>query len=190
MKLVTIFGGPRKQGNTATVLGWVEDAARADGHQVVRFDLNELTFRGCQSCFACAGSMDVPGCVLEDDAIGILETMTAADAILYASPLYMWGVAGPMKTLFDRSMCLVKDFMGPNYTSLVDGKRASLLVTCMGPLEDNADLIGPQFARFADYAKIDTIAPWIIPGCSEPDALPADVKQGAANLGSKLLGER
>ena len=188
MKLLTIFGGPRKRGNTATVLGRVEDAARADGHHVVRFDLNELTFRGCQSCYACADVMDAPGCVLEDDAIGVLEAMITADAILYASPLYMWGVAGPMKTFLDRSMCLVKDYLGPNYTSLVDGKRASLLVTCMGPLEDNADLIDPQFARFTGYAKIDTIAPWIIPGCSEPGALPADVTQGAADLASKLLG--
>jgi len=188
MNLVTIFSGPRKQGNTATVLGWVEDAARAGGHDVARFNLNELEFRGCQSCFACAGSMDAPGCVLQDDAQGVLNAVVGADAVVYASPLYMWGVAGPLKTFLDRSMCLVKDFMGPNYKSLVDGKRATVLMTCMGPLEENADLVEPQFTRFAGYAKYEQIAPWIIPGCSEPDALPEDVKQGAVDLATKLLG--
>ncbi|MBU0595762.1 flavodoxin family protein [Candidatus Bipolaricaulota bacterium] len=188
MNLVTIFGGPRKKGNTATVLGWVEEAARANGHDVVRFNLNELEFRGCQACFACAGSMDAPGCVLPDDARAVFDAMVAADAIVYASPLYMWGVAGPLKAFLDRSTCLVKDFMGPNYKSLVGGKPAALVMTCMGPLEHNADLIGPQFTRFASYAKYEPIAPWIIPGCSEPDALPEDVRQGAADLAAKLLG--
>jgi len=188
MKLVTIFGGPRKQGNTATVLGWVEDEARAEGHDVARFDLNELTFNGCQACYACAGTMDAPGCVQEDDALEIFDAMIGADAILYAAPLYMWGIAGRLKQLFDRSLCLVKDYMGPNYTSLIGGKRTSLLVTCMGPIEGNADLVAPQFARFTGYAKMDAIDPWIIPGCAEPGALSDDVKRAAAAFAERLLG--
>jgi len=188
MKLVTVFGGPRAQGNTATVLGWVEEAARAGGHDVERFDLNGLTFKGCQSCFACAENMDAPGCVVRDDAQAVIGSMVGADAILFASPLYMWGISGLLKTLLDRGMCLVKDFMGPNYTSFVDGKKASLLVTCMGPIEKNADLVGEQIGRFAGYAKLDLIDPWIVAGCSTPDELKDDVKARAARFAADLLG--
>jgi len=188
MKLVTIFGGPRKRGNTATVVGWVEEAARGSGHDVARFDLNGLSFEGCQGCYACAERTDAPGCVQRDDASAIFDAMIGADAILFASPVYMWGVTGPLKTLFDRSMCLVKDFMGPNYKSFVDGKKATLVVTCMGPLEGNADLVAPQFGRFSDYAKLDAIDPWIVTGCSTPDDLAPSVKERAAALAAKLLG--
>ena len=38
MKVVTIFGGPRKKGNTATMLEWVEEAVEV---QVERQDSRE-----------------------------------------------------------------------------------------------------------------------------------------------------
>ncbi len=36
MKILSIFGGPRSKGNTATVLGWVEDELTHLDHQVER----------------------------------------------------------------------------------------------------------------------------------------------------------
>jgi multimeric flavodoxin WrbA len=33
MNVISIFGGPRKKGNTATILGWVEEELRTLGHQ-------------------------------------------------------------------------------------------------------------------------------------------------------------
>jgi len=187
MELVTIHGGPRKQGNTATVLGWLEAAAREAGHSVTRFDLYDLSVGGCRGCYACAGTADEPGCVLKDDVGTILDAVVRASGVVYASPLYMWGLAGPLKTLLDRSMCLVKDYLGPHYASLVDGTRAGLLVTCMGPIPENADLLEPQFRRFATYAKLDAVPPWILAGCSEPDALDSALASQAADWMRELL---
>ncbi len=188
MKIVTIYGGPRPQGNTAAVLGWIEETLREEGHTVERFDLNELDIKGCQGCYACAGTLDAPGCVVRDDAQRILGAMVGADAIAYASPLYMWGVSGQLKLILDRGMSLVKDYMGPNYTSLVGGKKATLLVTCMGPIENNAEWARDQFVQYADYAKLDLIDPWILAGCSEPDKLDDSVKAKAADLAAQLVG--
>jgi NAD(P)H-dependent FMN reductase len=33
MRIMTILGSPRRQGNTAKVLGWIEEQFRADGHE-------------------------------------------------------------------------------------------------------------------------------------------------------------
>jgi len=85
MNIVTIFGGPRPEGNTATVLGWVEKALREGGHTVERFDLNDLDIKGCQACYTCMESKDEPGCVVRDDAQMILASMVDANAIVYAS---------------------------------------------------------------------------------------------------------
>ncbi|UCF10589.1 MAG: NAD(P)H-dependent oxidoreductase, partial [Candidatus Bipolaricaulota bacterium] len=79
MRFVTIYGGPRPRGNTETVLGWAEDALRAEGHEVERFDLARLDVADCTSCYACFESKDVPGCVVEDDAQAIFEAMIASD---------------------------------------------------------------------------------------------------------------
>jgi len=188
MNVATIYGGPRLDGNTATVLGWVEDAIRAGGHSVARFNANEMNIRGCQGCYACAQSTEKPGCIVEDDMRRVVAAMVDADAIVFASPLYMWGVSGQLKQVLDRGMCLVKDYMGPSYASFVDGKRAMLLMTCMGPVEGNADWARDQFSQYAEYMKLDLIEAWIVPGCSTPDRLGDEVRAKAAKLALRLAG--
>jgi len=189
MNIVTIFGGPRTQGNTATILGWVEDALREGGHSVERFDLNDLDIKGCQACFTCMESADEPGCVVQDDAGKILASMVDAKAVVYASPLYMWGVSGQMKPFLDRTLCLARDYGAPDHKSFVDGTKAMLLMTCGGPIEGNAEWARDQFIRYAEYCKYDRIDPWIVPDCSEPDKLGDDVKRKAAELAAKLVGQ-
>ena len=39
MNIISIFGGPRKKGNTATILGWVEEELKTLGHQIERINL-------------------------------------------------------------------------------------------------------------------------------------------------------
>ena len=187
MNIVTIFGGPRLEGNTATVLGRVEDTLREQGHSVKRFNTSGLDIKGCQSCLACVESMDEPGCVQQDDAQQIFRAMVGADAVVYASPLYMWNVSGQLKPFLDRTFCLVKDYGGPNYKSFVDGKKATLLMTCMGPIE-GAERARDQFVQYAKYQRYDLIEPWIIPGCSTPDKLADDVNQKAGELAARLVG--
>jgi multimeric flavodoxin WrbA len=36
MRIMTIVGSPRRQGNTAKVLSWIEDRRRSEGHEVDR----------------------------------------------------------------------------------------------------------------------------------------------------------
>ena len=55
MNVLTIFGGPRKKGNTATVLSWVEEALRRLGHDIERINLSSKKVHGCIGCliFCC-----------------------------------------------------------------------------------------------------------------------------------------
>ncbi len=43
MNVISIFGGSRKRGNTATALGSVEDELKTLGHQVERIDISSKT---------------------------------------------------------------------------------------------------------------------------------------------------
>jgi len=186
MKVLSLFGGPRKRGNTATVLGWVEEELRSAGHSVERVDVADLSIGGCTGCWACAEVTDAAGCVIEDDAEPILDKMTQADAILFASPLYAWGFAGQLKPFLDRCVSLVKDYGGPNYNSLIGGKRSGLIVTCAGPIENNADLIQGIYERIADFCQLAPVGNLIIPNCAEPDQLSEDVLNQAKAFAQKL----
>ena len=172
MNIVTILGGPRTDGNTDRLLDWTERALKDWRHDVTRINLAELKVNGCKSCFACAESADKPGCVLSDDGPAIFDQMVGADAILIATPLYMWGYAAQLKALLDRSICLVRGNGGPEHRSFVDGKPAALLVSCAGPIDGNADLIQSSFLRFANYTRLDDRGVYVFPHCTDVNMLP------------------
>lgn len=188
MRLTTIFGGPRKQGNTATLLRWVEERARSEGHSVSHVDLDGMKLHGCRGCYACMQHEDRPGCVQQDDAYAVYQAMIAADAVLLATPLYMWSYAGPMKTMMDRCLALATGYSSPSpHRSLVENKRSALLVSCGGGIEGNADAIQLGFPRWEDYLKLDTQGIWIFPNCTTPDELGPEARKRAEELAERLV---
>ena len=172
MNIVSILGGPRMDGNTDRLLDWTERALRDWRHSVTRINLAEHAVGPCKACFACSESEHEPGCVLADDGPEVFRKLVKADAIVYATPLYMWSFAAQMKALLDRSVCLVRGFGGPEHRSFVDGKPAALLVSCAGPIDGNADLIQSSFERFAEFARLSDRGVFVFPHCTDVNMLP------------------
>jgi multimeric flavodoxin WrbA len=180
VKIISVFGSPRKKGNTAKVLSMFEDSV-IKSHEVERIDINQHKVGGCLGCYKCQEKWDEPGCVQKDDALAIFEKMIEADAIVYASPLYCWSFSSQIKPLIDRHYCLVTGYGTPDHNSLVGGKRAALVMTCAGPIEGNCDAIRSIFSAYCEYAKMTTIGDFILPFCTTPDAIGAE--------GAKLAGD-
>ena len=185
VKILTLMGSPRHEGNTAAILKMFEERMSSE-HQVERVNLTDLSVTGCRACLACRGNTEAHGCVLQDDAIKLLEKMIAADAIVYATPLYMWGVASDLRAFMERHVSLVKGYMTPDYKSLVDGKKAALLVACGGPIDGNADVVQVAFDRFSAYAKLRVTGKYIQPGCTEPNALGDDASVLADRMAADM----
>jgi len=185
MKIITIFGSPRKDGNTAKVLSMFEDKVGKD-HEVERINITQYKVGGCLGCYKCQEKKGEPGCVQKDDALTIFEKMIQADAIVYASPLYCWSFTSQMKPLIDRHFCLVTDYGTPDHDSLISGKPAALLVTCAGPVEDNCDAIQSIFTGFTDYAKLMAKGNFILPFCTTPDAIGDKGAELAGNLAKSI----
>jgi len=187
VNILSIFGGPRKKGNTATVLNWVEEELRSAGHQVERIGTSGLSVAGCSGCWACAEVTDAPGCVIDDYAQPIFSKMIAADCILFASPLYSWGFAAQIKPLIDRCVCLVTGYGEPEYASLIANKRSGLIVTCGGQLEGNANLIQGIYKHIVEYYGLVSAKELIVPNCTEPDQLSEEVKGQARAFAHQLV---
>ena len=103
MKILTLHGGARKKGNTATAAGWVENELTSIGHEVESIYLFDKNIKGCLACAKCKDTPDKVACIQKDDASEILDKMVAADLVVFTSPLYFWGLAGPLKTFIDRT---------------------------------------------------------------------------------------
>ena len=189
MKITTILGSPKKKGNTAKVLGLFEEELANLGHDVERVNIASYDVKGCLGCGVCQKKADEPGCVQKDDAVAIFEKMISADAVVYTSPLYCWGFSSQMKALIDRHFCLITGTGGPEYKSLIDGKRTALLVTCAGPIENNADLIQGVFDRLNNYGNCNVVDKLVIPFCTTPDEIGGEAVEAAKKMAANIADD-
>jgi multimeric flavodoxin WrbA len=102
MKVVAFNGSPRKDGNTAILIGHVFTALAEQGIETELVSLADKTIHGCIACGKCAENRD-KRCAVDDDANGCIEKMLAADGIVLGSPVYFQDVTPEMKALIDRA---------------------------------------------------------------------------------------
>ena len=123
MKVVVLQSSPRIKGNTAQVTKEVVKHLEALGAEIVWYDLNTMSVKGCQSCYACKKH---PTCVIKDDGAQALASVAEADAVIFATPVYMWDMTGQLKTMFDRMFA----YMNMDFSSkLAPGKKTLWIVT-------------------------------------------------------------
>ena len=190
MKVLTIFGSPRKKSNTARVLGWVEDRLRQEGSEVKRATLAAMEVNPCLACAVCKKCLDEPGCVQRDDCIGLIEDMLASDVVLLAAPLYMWGLPAQIKAPIDRAYCLVTGYHTPNHNSLMKGKTIGLVMTGASPYENNAEHAVGAYRTWVEYLQCANAGELYVGSCSTPDKLGATERALAEQFAGRLVATR
>ena len=96
----------RKHSNSEILAQAFADGAKENGNNVEFISLKEKKIAYCRGCLACQRTKR---CTIEDDAIEITEKMKNADVIVFATPIYYYGMSGQMKTLLDRANSLYDD---------------------------------------------------------------------------------
>ncbi|ACL16039.1 flavodoxin family protein [Methanosphaerula palustris] len=106
-KVIAINSSPRKErGNTALILNPLLTGMKEAGADVDLYyteDLSVLPCRGDLTCFCRPSGR----CIQSDDMEWLMPEIREADILVFASPLYVDGVNGPMKTLIDRLVPLL-----------------------------------------------------------------------------------
>jgi len=183
MDAVTLLGSPRKEGNTARVLNWVEDVLRDAGHSVERRWISDYAIAGCQECRRCKeGKVEL--CSIFDDGIAMLRRIVAADMLVLAAPVFCWGFPGPLKCLLDRMYCLAD----AESSSRIEGKPIALIVTAGGPEKDNADLLVKAYESMTAYMGAVTAGALVIANCAGPESLDAAVQERAKAFAEEVAG--
>jgi multimeric flavodoxin WrbA len=120
-KVVILLGSPRKNGNSAALAREIARGAESQGAHVESFYLQGMKIAPCSACEAChrPGSK---GCVIKDDMQAIYPKLAAADAIVFASPIYWFTVSAQTKLAMDRSYALST----PDGGHALKGKRIGL----------------------------------------------------------------
>lgn len=99
-KVLVISTSPRKGGNSDVLADEFVRGAQEGGNSVEKVTLYDKTIGFCKGCLACQSTQR---CVIRDDADAIAQKMLTADVIVFATPIYYYGMCGQMKTMLDRS---------------------------------------------------------------------------------------
>ncbi|MDR2866652.1 MAG: flavodoxin family protein [Methanomassiliicoccaceae archaeon] len=99
---VTIFNGsPRKDDSTASATSLLAEMMAASGADVNEHFLYYLNIKGCLTCGI--------GGRGKENACTMVNELISSDAAVLASPIYMWNMADPLKSLMEVLCAICRD---------------------------------------------------------------------------------
>ena len=100
MNIVVLTGSPNKNGSTHLLADCFRRGAEEAGHRVeTGRRAAHANIRPCTGCVRCG--YEGP-CVQQDGVAAIREKILAAGMLVFATPLYYYGMSAQLKTMIDR----------------------------------------------------------------------------------------
>jgi len=103
IKVLGIYGSPRKGGNTDILLDQALAGAAEAGADIKRIYARKLKISGCLECGGCDETGE---CVVQDEMTEVYPLLVEAEVIFLASPIFFYGVTAQVKLLIDRVQAL------------------------------------------------------------------------------------
>ena len=103
MKIIAIYGSPRRNGNTARLLQSAVAGARSAGAEVTEVVLRDLKLQPCLEIYACRKD---GRCAIKDDFHDLAEKLLSSQATILASPIFFYAVSAQVKAMMDRCQSL------------------------------------------------------------------------------------
>jgi multimeric flavodoxin WrbA len=103
MKVLGIMGSPRRQSNTEILLDRALEGAGEAGAEVEKVLVSNLKISPCLEIYACRKDGN---CAIKDDMQLLYEKLLEADHIIFASPIFFYGITSQAKAIIDRCQAL------------------------------------------------------------------------------------
>lgn len=194
MRLLVLAASPREDGNSRLLASALMDGARAAGHEAELADLNTSMsggfLRDCRKCRRPDGT-----CSIADGYEALLRDEVArADALVYATPLYWYGIAAVLKNFFDRMVCYASGSY-PSHEAMTAGltnKRSALLLSSEESYAGASLGVIAQLQEMSRYLQHEFVG--VVNGVGnkrgEVARDPSDPLEQARTLGGRLFDVR
>ena len=149
--VLVINGTIRGNGNTDILVNRLVEGANNAGIHIKHTQLRKKEIANCVGCFHC---VEDSTCGLKDDMTDIRHDINRAELMIFASPLYWWGVTGLMKTFIDRLFF----YYYPRNRGFISGKKAMVL-TPMAEKDATsvADLLSEFYKRLFNRLEVTIV---------------------------------
>ena len=142
------MGSPKAGGNTEALVSAFRKGAESAGHSVHIFNVCRMNIHPCTDCRYCYEHRGA--CAIKDDMAQIYPHLYTDDVIVFATPVYWWGVTAQLKLVIDKFYARA--------TRLGKGKRIATVVIGGAELDDpEYEIIQKQFACIADYLEWEIV---------------------------------
>jgi multimeric flavodoxin WrbA len=190
MKILGLWGSPRRGGNSEILLNAFLEGAAQGGAEVERIALRELKISPCLEIYHCFKDGTCP---IKDDMLPLYNKLLAADVVALASPIFFYGVSAQAKAMIDRTQALwsrryilKNDFPGP--------ERQGVLL-CTGATKGRLLFVGARLTAkyFFDAINVSYAAEILVRGVDEKGAIlqESETLTAATDLGRRLAqGEK
>lgn len=154
MKIVVLTGSPRRNGNSAYLADRFIQGAQEKGHEIYRFDCAFRQVEPCRACNRCG--MDGP-CIFNDDFSELRPHLIEADMVVFATPMYYFGISAQMKRVIDRFYAINGKIKGLY-------KKAAYLMTYANTAKSDAEPMLLHYRTMMDYLGWESVGEVVAPG--------------------------
>ncbi len=144
MKILILNGSPRMNGNTSYAMKTIADGITNNtDNEVEILNVTRLKVGGCVACDAC--QKNGGDCIMKDDTKEVMDKIYAADAVIFGSPVYWWGISSQLKAVLDKFH---------SRTELFNKQKKKLGLFSVGEDEITGkqyELINTQFECICEY---------------------------------------
>ncbi|SHE77777.1 Multimeric flavodoxin WrbA [Seinonella peptonophila] len=171
MKITVVSGSTRENSNSE----WLANRL-IEGHEVDWLKLREYKIHPI------VDQRHTPGgfTLVDDDYDTLIKQVVNSDLIVFATPLYWYGMSGLMKNFIDRWSQSLRDTTF-DFRQAMEGKRCFLLIVGGNQVHLKALPLVQQFQLIFEFMKID-FKGYLIGQGSKPGEVKLD-HRGLAELG-------
>ena len=179
MKILLISGSPHKAGTTSVLIKAFSKGTESAGHEVYHFNAGEKEVHQCIACEKCHSA--VSACVFRDAFDEISDMLIEADAVVFASPIYYYGLTAQLKAVIDRFYAINEQLRA--------AKKTALLMACGDNTMESAECAASPFYGMVDYLGWEIADVIAAKGCyTAEDVVNTEYPDQAYELGRTMLG--
>ena len=177
MKIVVLTGSPRKNGNSAYLAEQFIKGVEEQGHEIFRFDCAFKQVEPCRACNHCGMNGT---CIFNDDFLELRPKMVEADMVVFATPMYYFGISAQMKRVIDRFYAINGQIKGAR-------KKAAFLMTYADTARKEAEPMLLHYHTLMEYLGWTSVGEVVASGVWTAGSVKGtDYPQQAYQLGKNL----
>ena len=158
MNMVILMASPNENGSTAMLADSFRQGAEACGHSVRLIRTAKLNISPCTGCTACGYEGE---CVQQDDNGIIRSALLSCDMVVFATPLYYYGMSAQLKTVVDR-FCAYNSSLSRRHL------KSALLSAAWNADDWTFEALEAHYRTLVRYIRFEDMGTVLGRGCGTP----------------------